>query len=155
MFNNEYEQYIQIRSINRYLFLKDMKAKDILREINSIFTSTFISQSTIYKWINKFKDGGKSVDDASREGRPRMIGLSEKVDEILRNNEFISARELAKILSVDKNTITKVLREDLSMLKVNMHWIPHILTDELKHKRVNVAKTMLKTLQSAHNLGNI
>ena len=155
MFNNDLEKNIQLRSIIRFLFLKNMKAQDIQKEIMSTFSSTFIAQSTIYKWINKFKDGEKSVEDSARESRPRIEGLVQKVKENLRNNEFISARELSNILSVYKKTISKVLREDLSMLKVNMRWVPHELSDDLKRKRVSIAQTMLNTLQNTRNQGNI
>ena len=150
-----HEKKIQIRSVIRFLSTKGKTGEDIQLELLSAFGSPLVPLNTIYFWVKKFKTGTISVEDEERVGRPRIEGLAEMITRELENDMYLSARELANILNVCKNTIIKVLKEDLKMNKVNFRWIPHILSDELKQKRVKIAKNMLNTMKKSKIWANI
>ena len=135
--------------------MQNKKPMAIKQEMDEVFTPFEIPKSTIEFWVQKFKAGETSIFDAERCGRSRIEGLSEKVRDELHNNQYLSARELAAMLGVDKNTVIKILREDLQMTKVNFRWIPKELSDELKAKRVIIATKMLETIQNSKKWGNV
>ena len=67
---------------------------------------------------------------------------------------FASARDIANQLRCDKDTVVKILREELQMTKVNVRWIPKQLSDFQKSERVRIAREMLDVLddQRQHEL---
>ena len=155
MINFMPEIKIQIRSVIRFFHLRGTAPPEIKRELYSVYGHNCISDDQIYYWISKFDSGTISVKDDKRSGRPRIEGLAEQIRAALENDRFQSARDLANLVGVDKNTIIRVLKDELSMVKVNLKWIPHQLTDALKSDRVAKARKMLEILKMPRRWGNI
>jgi len=155
MFNSEHEAKIQMRSAIRFLYLQGKKATEIQQDLIKSYGADYMSMGTIYYWLQKFKSGEISIEDGERSGRPRLDGLPERIKELMEIDEHISARDLSGAIGVDKMTIIRALREDLSMVKVNFRWVPHRLTPQIKQKRVEIAHQMLKTIRAQRYLGNI
>ena len=104
--------------------------------------------STVKRWCRKFKNGDFSCLDEERTGRPPS-DLIHPISKILRKQPFISARLIAKQLSVTPNTVLKVLSEDMGLRRFTRKWVPHDLTEEQKLKRVDMSKSILKILEKA------
>ena len=155
MFKDENERKIQTRSVIRFLHMQGMKAHDIQVSLQTVNPFYHLHLNTIYFWIDKFEKGEISVHDANRCGRSPTEGLKDKISAELEKCFFISAREMAEAIGVDKNTVTRVLREELFMTKMNYKWIPHNLSPDLKIKRVATAKRMLEILKTNQRWGNI
>jgi transposase len=151
----EFDVKFQQRSVIRFLFLKGIKPKDIQSELAEAYGYPLVPLRTIYYWVEKFRDGETSVEDGDRGGRPRILGLAERIKEFLLEDPYASAREMSSVIGVDKNTVVRVLREDLDMLKVNFRWIPHTLSEELKGIRVSIAREMLTILESSRKWWDI
>jgi len=126
-----------------------VKPKDIQSELVAAYGYPQVPLRTIYYWVEKFKNGETSVEDGDRSGRPQILGLAESIKSLLLEDPYASAREMSGVIGVDKNTVVRVLREELDMLKVNFRWIPHVLSDKLKATRVRIAREMLITLESS------
>ena len=61
----------------------------------------------------------------------------------------MSTRSIAEAVGADKQTVKRVLMEELNMVKVNFKWIPHILTEEIRKNRVEIATKMYDLLSNA------
>lgn len=155
MSNNEFEVKLQQRSVIRFLFLRGMKPKEIQGELVAAYGNPPVPLTTIYYWVKKFGNGETSVCDYERSGRPRIFGLLEQIKSLMVEDPYVSAREMSVSCGVDKNTVVRVLREDLDMQKVNFRWIPHTLTDELKATRVRIGCEMLNILESSRKWWDI
>ena len=90
---NENEAKVQIRSVVRFLFLRGMKAADILQEITGVYGPNVITSDVIYYWIRKFKNGETSVEDSPKPGRPPLDGIYHKIAGILETDPYCSARD--------------------------------------------------------------
>ena len=69
---------------------------------------------TIQHWVARFKENGMLVDDRPRTGRPReeiAIGI---IQDMLENDQHISAREIARRLGINKNRVVDILKKSAS-----------------------------------------
>lgn len=51
-------------------------------------------------------------------------------------------------MGIEKNTFKRILIEDLHLKKLCFLWVPHILTEDQKNKRLEGPKQLLSMLQS-------
>ena len=71
--------------------------------------------------MKRFSEGRESVIDENRSGRPATSRTEEniaKVRQILRKNRRLTVRSLAEQVNIDRETVRKILTEDLEMRKV-------------------------------------
>ena len=88
---------------------------------------------------NVFSEGRESVTDEERSGRPATSRTEEniaKVRQIVRKNRRLTIRSIAEQVNIDRETVRKILTEDLDMRKVCAKMIPKDLTEEQKQRRV-------------------
>ena len=73
---------------------------------------------------------------------------------ILQINPYESTKGIAKDVITDPKTVKRILIEELGMIKVNCKWIQHILTLDIKAKRLLMAKELFQFLTdtSEHKL---
>ena len=74
-----------------------------------------------YKWVKRFSEGRKSVTDEERPGRPATSRTEEniaKIRQIVRENRRLTVRSIAEQVNIDRETVRKILNEDLGMRKV-------------------------------------
>ena len=88
--------------------------------------------------MKRFSEGRKSVTDEERSGRPatRTEENIAKVRQIFRENRRLIVRCIAEQVNIDRETVRKILTEDLVMRKVCAKMVPKELTEEHKQRRV-------------------
>ena len=59
-----------------------------------------------------------------------------RVRDVINEDRRQSVREIGAKLTLGKSTVHRVLKADLGMNKVRARWVPHILREEEKQKRV-------------------
>ena len=145
------EALVEKRSVASFLWKKKKTNKQIYQEMSEVYAEDMPSIKTIQKWTKKMIDGDWSIFDRPREGRPERAELSEKIQEVLAYNPYVSTKKIAKKVGADPKTVKKVLIEKLQMRKVNFKWIPYTLTLELKAKRVEIAKDLFDFLSNCND----
>jgi transposase-like protein len=88
---------------------------------------------TVYKWVIRFSVGRGSVTEEERSGRPATSRSTEniaKVRQIVRENRRLTVRSIAEQVNIDRETVRKILTEDLDMRKVCAKMVPKELTRE-------------------------
>jgi len=86
-----------------------------------------------------FFEGRESVTDEERSGWPATSRTEEnigKICQILRANLRLIVRSIAEQVNINRETVRKILTEDLDMRKVCAKMVPKELTKEQKQKRV-------------------
>jgi hypothetical protein len=138
----------------KFLWLSGKSSRDIVDEIQRVCGDGKVSLRTVQRWICRFKNGEISLEDRERSGRPKNMELRKDVQALIDGDPFALAREIAHHLGCDKDTVVKIMREDLQMSKVNVRWIPKQLSDFQKSERVRIANEMLDILtdQRQHEL---
>ena len=104
---------------------------------------------TVYRWIERFRNEGESVEDKDRMGRPITETVQSNTDLVrglIEGNPRISKSEIEDQTSLSQGTIHRILSDHLKMRKLASRWIPHFLTEEQRQKRVFFCQKNLKLI---------
>lgn len=130
-----------------YVYTEYIRGKAATKIINNLVNAwgdEAPSRSTIFRWISDFKSGKRqSFKDAQRIGRPLTVTCSAnvaKVKQMLDQNRHLSTAFICSELGIGKESVRKIIHEELNMRKVCSTWIPHTLSEKNKIDRVNSAK---------------
>jgi len=103
-----------------------------------VYGANATKKTAVYKWVKRFSEGRGSVTDEERSGRPATSRTEEniaKVGQILRENRRLTARSIVEQVNIDRETVKKILTEDLNMRKVCVKMVPMEFTEEQKQRR--------------------
>ena len=84
-----------------------------------------MKKTAVYKLVKRFSEGRESVTDEERSRRPATSRTEEniaKVCQIVRKNRRLTVRSIAQKVNIDRETVRKILTEDLDMRKVCAKW---------------------------------
>lgn len=143
------EDQIEIRSVVKFLWLKDYNNKDIYEEICSVYGEEKMTLREIQNRIKSLEEGNHSLFDKVRSGRPLKNDLIDPISHIMEEDPYISTKKLAKKLNVAKQTIKRILIEELHMVKINFKWVPYTLNENIRKQRIEMAKKLLHFLTTA------
>ena len=139
---DKYEQ----RYVILFFWRKKTQPKDIFNELKEVYGENSLKLRCIQKWCQRFDEGKEDVFDEVRGGRPKNNHLIPKISKIIESNPSISTTKLAYKLQSSKETVKRILTEELQMKKVNLKWIPNKLNEEIKKKRMKISKILLNNL---------
>jgi len=83
-----------------------------------VYRDNAMNKTAVYKWVKRFSEGRESVTDEERSGRAATSRTEEniaKVRQILRENRRLTVRSIAEQVNIDRETVRKILTEDLDM----------------------------------------
>jgi len=90
-----------------------------------------MKKTAVCKWVKRFSEGRESVTDKERLGRPARSRTEEniaKLRQIVRGNRRLTVRSIEEQVNIDRETVRKILTEDLDMRKVCANMVPKELT---------------------------
>jgi len=92
-----------------------------------VYGDSTVKKTAVYKWVKRFSEGREIVTDEERSGRPATSRTEEniaKVRQIVRENRRPTVRSIAEQVNIDRETVRKILTEDLDMRKVCAKIVP-------------------------------
>jgi len=104
-----------------------------------VYGDSAMKKAAVYKWVKGFPNGRESVIDEERSGRPATSRTEENianVRHILRENRWLCVWSISEQGNNDRESVRKILTEDLDMRKVCEEMVPKELTEEQKQRRV-------------------
>jgi len=104
-----------------------------------VYGNNAMKKTAVYKWVKRFSEGIESVTDENKSGRPATCRTEENianVRQIVRENRRLTVRSIAEQVNIDRETVRKILTEDLDMGKVWAKMVPKETTEERKQRRV-------------------
>ena len=90
-------------------------------DVSAVYGDSAMKKKAVYKWVKRFSEGRESVTDEERSGRSATSRTEEniaKVRQTVRENRQLTVRSIAEQVNIDRETIRKILTEDLDMRKV-------------------------------------
>jgi len=127
----------KFRAVIRFLLARNNNAAEIYRQLCEV-----MSDSKVRQWCRLFEEGRTNVHDEERRGRPSVItdDLAENVYTTIRGNRRFTISELSlEIPQVSRSVIYDIVSEKLRYKKLCARWVPKMLTDEHKQKRLAAA----------------
>ena len=92
-----------------------------------------MSHRSVCRWVAKLKAGKQVLKDAARSGRPPTTTTKSKTKnttDLLNQDTRYTVRDLPLLANVSLARVHGILRKHLKLRKINVRWIPHLLTDE-------------------------
>lgn len=142
--------HVEQRAVIRFLSSEGVRPSEIYRRMKAQYGESCLNENRVFKWASSFKDGRTSVEDEPRAGRPKEASTPAKVqavDKLVREDRRLKVGEIAESLDVSIGTVHKILHDDLGYSKVSCRWVPKMLTDENKAKRLEISKKNLERFQ--------
>jgi hypothetical protein len=105
-----------------------------------------MNRQNVAKWCRKFSEGRTDVHDKQRSSSPSLISdvLLQELEGEIRANRQVMIRELHHVIpEVSKITIHEAVTEKLGYRKLCTHWVPKMLMDAHKTKRMGSALKFL------------
>lgn len=136
----------EIRSVIRFLNAQQVKPIEIYRQIKAVYGEDAMNESSVRKWCIMFKQGRTNVHDEDRSGRPSLVTdeLKQKVDEkILENRRFTLTTLHDFFPQISRSLLHEIVTDHLGYKKMCARWVPKILTDDHKAKRMGAALEFL------------
>lgn len=136
----------------RTMMLNNYTASDIHRLLHQAWGDECPNIRTVYRVMSDFESGErKSVEDATRSGRPRTSVTAanvEAVRELVEENNRVSIHCLHQQLGLSEGSIFTILHDELHLKSLCDKWIPKELTADQKASRVTVAQSLLELFNS-------
>jgi len=124
------------------------KSGNKIREmLVQVYRDNAMKKTAVYKWVKRFSEGRESVTDKERSGRPATSRTEEniaKIHQIVCENHRLTVTGMAEQVNIDRETVRKILTEDLDMRKVCAKMVPKDLTKEQKQRRVTICQALLE-----------
>lgn len=141
---------IGIRGVIQFFFLEGKTAKEIHERILPTLGSSCPSYETVRLWVNEFKRGRTSIDDAPRPGAPKTAVVPEIVDKIhdlVLTDRRLKVRELAEATNISSERVHFILHNELHMKKLCARWVPRLLTPEQMRVRMRTSADNLQVFE--------
>ena len=140
---------LDLRAIIKFCVGLGKTPKQTIEMIKESTTSSSCSQSFVYKWHERFRNGRTTLNDDPREGRPASVTASilDIVREKVNADRRITVRSISEDLDVSCSTVHHVLTENLGMSKVSARWVPRLLKDSEKERRVVCSTEFLRRFE--------
>jgi len=99
-----------------------------------------MSRARVFEWHKRFSEGRESLKDDDRPGRPCTAVTDDnnkKVRDVIRKDRRLGVRAVAEEVNLDRESVRRILREELNMRKVCAKMVPKLLSDEHKERGRN------------------
>jgi transposase len=146
----EYEQGV----IVRFLLNEGSDTRQIAEGLRAKFHEDAYPLRTVQFWIMEVRLGREDLHDEPRMGRPSAEDLTAKIQELLDQNPFESARAMAETLQVSHSTVLKHLHEDFHFQSFHFCSVSHPLREGLREQRRGYASEMIPILASVDQDGS-
>lgn len=144
----------EFRVVIKHYFLCKKTPKETKEKLDKYYAGSAPSYSTIKYWFRSFQNGCWTTADAERSGRPIEVTTPEiarKMCKIVMEDRKVKVRELAETLSISKDSIWRILHEQLQFKKLIARWVPRLLTFEQKVQRIEASEKCLSLLKRNTN----
>jgi hypothetical protein len=128
-------------------------AKTIHIRLQAVSDDVAHALPSVYFWIKEFKCGREDIADQPRSGRPPIDNLDADILCVLRPSPFGMVRSIAEELGVSLETVHRRLTGSLELQPRFLKWVPHILTCDLRRKRVELSAELLEILRHEQGSG--
>jgi hypothetical protein len=136
---------VEQRLVVKYFFIKGWGNEKIIAEFQKTFRDSAISNSTVKRWIRKFKNGDLSCTDDPRCGRPLTI-FGSVLQKFLEWYPFSSAKGLSRHFRLSPPTV-KINRDRIvGLKKFSRSWMPDLLSDDQKKLGIVASQKLLSML---------
>ncbi len=148
------EQRVEIRFCVR----AGMSRSECFRRLSGVHGAQTLSKSQVNRWFARFSaDLNAPLKDKPRSRGARLLnqGKLDEINRALQQDKRKTCRQLSQECGVSVGSAHNAVRKHLQLRKKSAHWIPHLLTDHQKQRRVQCARHALAFLRRRNAAGPV
>ncbi|XP_035233307.1 uncharacterized protein LOC118205125 [Stegodyphus dumicola] len=141
----------ELPAVIRFLQAEGNSAAEIHRRMSRVYGNSFMSDGVVREWCRNFKDGRTDVHDEGGQGRKSVVtdDIVQRVDQAVKQNRRFTISKLSmKFPEVSRSSLFSIVTEQLRYRKVCACWVPQMLTDDRKTRRMVAAFEFLDRYDS-------
>lgn len=140
---------LEMRVNVKFLGKLGWKPAAIIEALQAVYENNALPDSTIYRWIQEFKEGRESAKDLQRSGRPRTSITEDHVAAVqtaVEKNRRVTIDAIAEEVGISHGSVHAILTDNLGLSKLSARWVPRQLRPEHKSQRIECALNLLNHL---------
>ena len=140
-------QPTHFRAMIFYDFKSGLTRQQSHIRLKAAFGDEAPSRTTIYDWFAEFRRGRRSLEDNPRSGCPAAATTDFEVAAVQKRVEKdgrVTELQIAEEVGISSGSVSNIFHNSLGLSKVSARWVPHMLTEEQKQRRVNWCRSMLE-----------
>ena len=108
--------------------------------------SSNVSRSLVFKWHKRFSEGRESLKDDTGRGRKRIVNAwtVAAVKSLIEEDRRLTVSDISTKVGVSYGSVHSILRNQLKMSKVHARWVPRLLKNAEKERRVQDSLSFLR-----------
>jgi transposase len=134
----EIDQQLEKRINIKFLVKLGKSAPKICHMLQQAYGEDALKRSTVFKWVQRYRESQKDPTDNKRSGHPSMSSSNENIDRVhslMLSDCRTTVQTIADGLQIGKTSLYSILTEDLEMRKICAKIMPKLLTPEQKLQR--------------------
>ena len=107
------------------------------------FRPSCMNRASVFEWHKRFKEGRESMKDDERCGRCKEVSTPELIGQIknfIDKDRCVSIETISAQFDVSVGTVHTIIREELKMQKICTKFVPRVLREDQKERRVLTAE---------------
>jgi hypothetical protein len=125
--------------------------------MKQVYGDNCLSHAQIFRWYAQFKSGVETIEGEDRPGCPFSVhneGLIAKVRKRIQEEHCVTVRMMADEFGVDRESICRILLEELGKRKFASWFVPHAFSDDQRNECFQYAKDINQTARRIKNFLN-
>ena len=119
----------EVRTNIKFLVKLGWKGTEIIQPLQTVYKDDAPKKTSVYKWIERFRDGREAVEDDEGYGRPTTSKNNEKIDFVrnLVKDGRMTVYQIAETVGISVGSAHSILHDDLCFSKLLARWVPKAL----------------------------
>ena len=141
----------EIRSNIKFLVKLEWKGTQIIEALEKVYGTRAPKKTTVYKWIQRFKEGRDDFEDNPRSGRPETSKNDENIEaaqNLIEEDRRITVNQIATSLDISYGSANSILHDNLGLSKLSARWVPKALRPDQQNLRSDLSLTLLNKIEA-------
>ncbi|XP_029643454.1 protein GVQW3-like [Octopus sinensis] len=122
--------------------------KQIIEALEKVCGTRALKTTTVYKWIQRFKEGRDDFEDDSRLEPQKKDKNIEAARNLIEEDRRITVNQIATSLDISYGSANSILHDNLGLCKLSAQWIPKALRPDQQNLRSDLSLTLLNKIEA-------
>ena len=136
----------ETRAVIKFCVDLEKTPTETMKMMKDANRSSNVSRPLVFKWHKRFSEGRESLKDDTGRERKRIVnaGTVATVKSLIEEDRRLTVSDISTKVGVSYGSVHSILRNQLKMSKVHARWVPRLLKNAEKERRVQDSLSFLR-----------